>query len=172
MSSLKQLKHRALKQGKVRREYEALAQEFELIHKLLSLRSKAGLTQAQLAARMGTQKSNISRLERGKSNPSLKTLSNYAKACGYEVSALLNQPALPSTHPQAGATPDVRTVRNLLHYTQEEFAMALGESTHTLQHWEQGHCQPEGAAKSLLIVAAHSPEVVRSALQEAKNPNP
>ena len=53
------------------------------------MREKSGLTQAEVAKKMGTQKSNISRLERGSSNPSWNTLRNYADACGFEISMQL-----------------------------------------------------------------------------------
>lgn len=52
---------------------------------MLSMRNSAGLTQQELAERMGTQKSNVSRLEHGRSNPSWKMLTRYAHACGYEL---------------------------------------------------------------------------------------
>lgn len=84
-SKLQQLKDRALQRPEVRREYDALAEEFEMIDKLLKMRAAAGLTQDQLARRMGTSKSNISRLEKGNTNPSWKTLKKYAHACGYEI---------------------------------------------------------------------------------------
>jgi transcriptional regulator with XRE-family HTH domain len=42
-----------------------------------------------VAQKLGTQKSNISRLERGSTNPSWKTLQNYAHACGFEISMKL-----------------------------------------------------------------------------------
>ncbi|MEW8507454.1 MAG: helix-turn-helix transcriptional regulator [Candidatus Thiodiazotropha sp.] len=86
MSKLQQLKKRALQKPEVQREYDTLAEEFELIDKLLKMRSAAGLTQEELARRMGTKKSNISRLERGNTNPSWKTLKKYAHACGFEIS--------------------------------------------------------------------------------------
>lgn len=86
MTKLQQLKQRALRNPDVKREYEALAEEFELIDKLLSMRTAAGLTQEELAQRMGTQKSNICRLEKGNANPSWKTLKRYAHACGFEIS--------------------------------------------------------------------------------------
>lgn len=85
MSSLKQLKERALQNNEVRSEYDALEDEFALTKQLLNMRAAAGLTQEQLAQRMGTKKSNISRLEKGNTNPSLKTLQKYAKACGFEI---------------------------------------------------------------------------------------
>lgn len=62
-----------------------LESEFTLIDTLLSMRKKSGLTQEEIASRMGTQKGNISRLEKGNSNPSWKTIQNYAHACGFAV---------------------------------------------------------------------------------------
>ncbi|WP_295720079.1 helix-turn-helix transcriptional regulator [uncultured Halovibrio sp.] len=83
--SLDTLKKKALQDDKVKAEYDKLAPEFELIDQLLSMRNGAGLTQQELAERMGTQKSNVSRLEHGRSNPSWKMLTRYAHACGYEL---------------------------------------------------------------------------------------
>lgn len=85
MSKLQQLKVRALQDPIVRQEYEALSKEFELIDQLLKMRAAAGLTQEELARRMGTKKSNISRLENGNTNPSWRTLKKYAQACGFEI---------------------------------------------------------------------------------------
>lgn len=84
--NLKTLKERALKNEDVKQAYDSLESEFALIDSLLSMRQKAGLTQEQLADRMGTQKGNISRLEKGSSNPSWKTLEKYAHACGFDIS--------------------------------------------------------------------------------------
>lgn len=83
--SLQNLKARALENADVRTEYDNLENEFAFIDQLLSMRTQAGLTQAQLAERMQTQKSNISRLERGNANPSWTTLLKYAHACGFEL---------------------------------------------------------------------------------------
>ncbi len=57
--NLQKLKQRALTNSEVRAEYEKLDNEFDLIDKLLSMRTKAGLTQEQVAERMQTQKSEI-----------------------------------------------------------------------------------------------------------------
>lgn len=84
--SFQKLKQRALTNPEVRAEYEKLDNEFDLIDKLLSMRTKAGLTQEQVAERMQTQKSNVSRLENGNTNPSWSTLVKYAHACGFELS--------------------------------------------------------------------------------------
>ncbi|MBA3537805.1 MAG: helix-turn-helix transcriptional regulator [Tatlockia sp.] len=83
--NLQNLKNRALQNQEVKTEYEKLDSEFQLIDSLLTIRKKAGLTQEEVASKMGTKKSNISRLEKGGTNPSWKTLQNYAHACGYEV---------------------------------------------------------------------------------------
>jgi transcriptional regulator with XRE-family HTH domain len=65
----------------VRRAYDALAPEFELAGELIATRAWAGLTQAQLAKRMGTTQSAIARLESGRL-PSVKTLQKFAHATG------------------------------------------------------------------------------------------
>ena len=84
--NLKTLKEKALKNEDVKQAYDALESEFALIDSLLSMCQKAGLTQEELAERMGTQKGNISGLEKGSSNPSWKTLEKYAHACGFDIS--------------------------------------------------------------------------------------
>ncbi len=48
--------------------------------------------------------------------------------------------------------------------TQAVFADLLGVSVRTLQDWEQGRREPSGAARTLLRIAARSPEVVRAAV--------
>lgn len=83
--SLQDLKIRALQNEEVRREYDALEGEFILINQLLHMRKTAGLTQEQVADRMHTKKSNISRLEKGGVVPKVDTLKRYAKACGFEM---------------------------------------------------------------------------------------
>jgi DNA-binding XRE family transcriptional regulator len=89
--SLQNLKQRALENAEVKYEYDQLENEFNLIDQLLTMRTKAGLTQEQVAERMRTQKSNISRLEKGNSNPSWSTLLKYAQACGFELSLKARQ---------------------------------------------------------------------------------
>lgn len=83
--SIQNLKNKSFQNPKVKTEYDSLESEFVLIDTLISMRKKSGLTQDEIAKKMGTQKGNISRLERGNSNPSWKTLQNYAHACGFEL---------------------------------------------------------------------------------------
>jgi len=84
--SIEKLKRRAFKNIEVKTEYDKLESEFKLIDELLSMRESAGLTQEQLAEKMQTKKSNVSRLETGNTNPSWSTLCKYADACGFELS--------------------------------------------------------------------------------------
>jgi ribosome-binding protein aMBF1 (putative translation factor) len=64
------------------REYEALEEEFALARALIGARAHAGLTQEELAQRMGTTQSAIARMEGGKAKPSTTTLAKVAKATG------------------------------------------------------------------------------------------
>ena len=71
----------------VRAEVERLErEEFALLDVLLKARHEAGLTQAQVAKRMGTHAPAVARLERalatGKHSPSVATLRKYVSACG------------------------------------------------------------------------------------------
>ena len=79
---LEKLKARLLANPKVKAEYDAMAPEFEIAAELFRARVRAGLSQADLAVRMGTSQSTIARLESGQSLPSTKTLLRYAEATG------------------------------------------------------------------------------------------
>lgn len=66
------------------KEYEALEPEFRLARELIKARSQAGLSQQEVAKRMGTSQSTVARLESGH-KPSLKSLERYAKVVGMNV---------------------------------------------------------------------------------------
>ena len=74
-----------MKEPAYRREYEALAEEFALASALLDARSRAGLTQAQVARRMRTTQTAIARLEGGRVKPSTRTLERYARATAHRL---------------------------------------------------------------------------------------
>jgi len=74
-----------MKDPEFRIEYEALEPEFEIIRAMTIARNNMGLTQEQIAERSGMKQSDISRIERGKGNPSLKTLRRLAQAMDMEV---------------------------------------------------------------------------------------
>jgi ribosome-binding protein aMBF1 (putative translation factor) len=84
------LKSRLLANPRVKAEYDALAPEFEIAAELIKARVRAGLSQAELAARMGTSQSTIARLESGQTLPSTKTLLRYAKATGSKFQVRLS----------------------------------------------------------------------------------
>lgn len=90
-STFKQFKAQALARPEVRKAYDELAEEFSFIDEVLKARAASGLTQAELAARVGTTQSAIARLESGtpKHSPSIVTLQRYARAMGYRVEVKL-----------------------------------------------------------------------------------
>ncbi len=91
MLTHKELKKRALRRADVREAYDELEEEFGFIDEFLKARSSAGITQAQVAERIGTTQSAIARLEsgRGKHSPSIATLQKYAQAIGYRLEVRL-----------------------------------------------------------------------------------
>ena len=90
MGTHDQVVSKLLRRPGVKKEVERIErEEGELLDQLLKARLEAGLTQAQVAQRMGTQPPSVARLERslatGKHSPSLATLRKYAQACGREL---------------------------------------------------------------------------------------
>jgi predicted transcriptional regulator len=88
--SHKQAVAKMLKNPAVRSEVERLnKEEFAILDEILQARKAAGLSQAEVARRMGTQAPAIARLESslatGKHSPSLNTLRKYAAALGKKV---------------------------------------------------------------------------------------
>ncbi len=86
-----EFKKQALKNKKVKEEYEALEPEFSLLKQILKARNRTGLSQADIAERMGTKPPAITRLESsltsGQHSPSIATLKKYAAAldCRLEI---------------------------------------------------------------------------------------
>lgn len=87
----RELKNKALRKVSVQKEYNKLEPEFTLLREMLRARNKAGLSQAQIAERMGTKSPAITRLEAsltsGKHSPSLATIKKYLEAvnCRLEI---------------------------------------------------------------------------------------
>jgi len=82
MTKIRDLHNKWIEDPEYRAEYEDLGPEFELARALIEARTRAGLTQEQLAKRMKTTQSVIARLEAGRTRPSTKTLERYAEATG------------------------------------------------------------------------------------------
>ncbi len=85
MKTYSQFKKEALKNKKIRRAYEALCPEFEVITVLIKRRIEKGFTQRELARRVGTKQSAIARLESGTYNPSLDFLKKVTHALDARV---------------------------------------------------------------------------------------
>lgn len=88
--SFEDMKADMLKDEEFRIEYEKLRPRYEAIAQIISARKEQNITQAELAKRVGTQKSNISRLESGNYNPSLDFLAKIAESLGKKISVTLN----------------------------------------------------------------------------------
>lgn len=76
---------RALQDPAVKAEYDRLGPIYELVFELVDARHRAGLTQAQLAERMGTTQSAVARLENARHMPSLAMAARYAEAVGQRL---------------------------------------------------------------------------------------
>lgn len=74
-----------LKDPEFKAAYDALEPEFAVIEAIMKARAQMGLTQKQLSERTGISQADISRIERGTANPSLKTLQRIATALGRRV---------------------------------------------------------------------------------------
>jgi DNA-binding XRE family transcriptional regulator len=86
VTTYKELRDRALSDPEVHSEYERLnREEFALLDQMLAARHAAGLSQAQVAERMGTNAPAVTQLERalasGQHSPSIDTVRKYAAAC-------------------------------------------------------------------------------------------
>lgn len=82
MTKIKDLHKKWLRDDHYRREYDALEEEFALASALIAARSRAGLTQEELAEKMDTSQSAIARMESGRMIPSGTTLKRFARATG------------------------------------------------------------------------------------------
>jgi transcriptional regulator with XRE-family HTH domain len=82
VSRLRDLHEKWLEEPEYREAFERLGPEFELARALIEARMAAGLTQAELALRMGTTQSVIARLEAGRVQPTTATLQRLARATG------------------------------------------------------------------------------------------
>jgi transcriptional regulator with XRE-family HTH domain len=91
MLTHKQLRTQALADAAVKAEFDKLSDEFSLLDEFLKARTSQGLTQAQVAEKIGTTQSAVARMESGsgKHSPSLATLTKYADALGCKLEVRL-----------------------------------------------------------------------------------
>ena len=69
-----------LKDPEIKAEYDALEPEFAVMQAMIDARKLKGITQKELSKRTGISQGDISKLESGNGNPSIKTLQRLAKA--------------------------------------------------------------------------------------------
>ena len=91
MRNWKQLKSELLQNKAVKKEYDRLTPRYAAISELISARIKKGITQKELAQKIGTKQSAIARFEAGNVNPSLGFLEKMAKVMGYKVNISLSK---------------------------------------------------------------------------------
>lgn len=85
MKNWKTFKKELLKNPIVAKEYEKLSPCYQVISSLIEARLKKGLTQEELAVKIGTKQSAIARVESGKGNPSLKFLEKMVAGIGSKL---------------------------------------------------------------------------------------
>ena len=85
MLTLEEALAEQMKDPEFKAEYEALEPEFAIIQAMIDAREKNGLTQKELSERTGITQCDISRLEHGNANPSLKTLQRLARGLNMKL---------------------------------------------------------------------------------------
>ena len=85
MSDLKNYLDKQLQDKEFKEEWETLEPEFSVMQAMIDARKSAGLTQKQLSGKTGITQADISKLESGNANPSLRTLQRLASGMGMKV---------------------------------------------------------------------------------------
>ena len=85
MSNFNDFLNEQLQDPEIRTEYEALEPEFAIIQAMIDARKSSGLTQKQLSEKTGIAQADISKLETGSANPSLRTIQRLAAGMGMRV---------------------------------------------------------------------------------------
>ena len=81
----KSVRESVLADPEVKAEYDALDNEFNVARAVIALRSQSGLTQRELAERIGIKQPQLARIESGKQLPKLETLALLADGAGYTI---------------------------------------------------------------------------------------
>ena len=85
MSDFREYLNKQLEDPEFRAEWDALQPEMAIVQAMIDARKRAGLTQRELSARTGITQSDISKLENGSANPSIKTLQRLAEGMGMRL---------------------------------------------------------------------------------------
>jgi ribosome-binding protein aMBF1 (putative translation factor) len=89
MARISEMHKRWMKEPKYHKAYEALEDEFAVAKAVIAARNRAGLTQTELARKMGTTQPVVARPEDGRMQPSLRTLQRLAVATGSKLTIRL-----------------------------------------------------------------------------------
>lgn len=82
MARISEMHKKWMGEAEYRTAYDVFEEEFALATAVIGARNRAGLTQAELARKMGTTQPVVARLEGGRTRPSMRTLERLAKATG------------------------------------------------------------------------------------------
>ncbi len=85
MSEFDEFLAEQIKDADFRKEYDALEPEFTIMQAMIDARTSEGLTQKELSLRSGIAQGDISKLENGNGNPSVRTLRRLANAMGKKL---------------------------------------------------------------------------------------
>ena len=85
MSKFSEYKEKKLQDPEFKKEYDALESEFDIIQAMIDARKQSGLTQKELAERTGINQADISKMENGTANPSIRTLRRLADGMGMKM---------------------------------------------------------------------------------------
>ena len=106
--NLQEFKRELMKDPEFAREYEALGPQYELLLSIIDQRRRKGLSQRELAEKIGTKQPVISRLESGNARPSLTLLDRVAEALDARVVVRLEPIAKRRARPAAKKRPRAR----------------------------------------------------------------
>lgn len=85
MSDFRRYLDEQVRDPEFKKEWDALQPELAIVQAMIDARKKTGLTQKQLSERTGIAQADISKLEKGNGNPSLRTLQRLAAGMGMQV---------------------------------------------------------------------------------------
>ena len=122
MTYVQELRKRWVKNPGFRAEYDAQKPTFELMMAMVEARVNAGLTQQEVAQRIGTSQSAIARLEGWSTNPSINTLLKYAEATGTRLKISFEPIEVKADEPEASA---IQPEKSETRQPETELAAAL-----------------------------------------------
>ena len=85
MPEFDEFKEELLSDPRVKKEYDALGPEYDIIQAMIDARVKQNITQKELSERTGITQADISRIERGTRNPSLAMMKRIAAGLGMQL---------------------------------------------------------------------------------------